>query len=173
MIQKAPTKRPIVRPATEAPGHGRRRGFAVLAAAGVLSAINGAAHFLLPVLYPWEQHVEQLYEPIRWALFATTIFFGVLLLLGGLLTIAVAAATGLPVRVIGWVAGGMALFWLAGAAYEIAVPFPAPVAEWALPVFSGLVASLYLVGLWLRTRPGHSGVEKSTESGRALLERTQ
>ena len=173
MTHKAHTKRPTVRPAAETPGYGRRRGFAVLVAAGVLSAINGAAHFLLPVLYPWEQRVEELYEPIRWALFATTIFFGVLLLWGGLLTIAVAATTDLPVRVVRWVAGGMASFWLVGAAYEIAVPFPAPVARWALPVFSCLVASLYLIGLWLRTRPNHSAGLRSSESGRTLTDRTQ
>ena len=173
MTPKVHAKRQSVRPAAAANGTGRRRGFGMLGAAGVRSAINGAAHFFLPVLYPWEQHVEQLYEPIRWALFATTIFFGVLLLWGGLLTIAIAAATGVPVRVVGWVAGGMASFWLVGAAYEIAVPFPAPVAEWALPVFSGLVASLYLVGLWLRTRLDHSGGVGSSEPGRTVTERRQ
>jgi hypothetical protein len=51
----------------------------LLVAGGVLSALNGAAHLALPLVYPWEQHVAGLYEPVRCALFATTVFFAVVL----------------------------------------------------------------------------------------------
>jgi hypothetical protein len=130
----------------------RRRGSALLVTAGVLSALNGAAHFVLPVVYPWAEHVEGLYEPVRWALYATTVFFGVLLVFGGVASVAVALWHDVPWRVVLLVGGGMAAFWLIGAVYEILVPFPAPVAAWVLPVFSAIVALLYLAGLW-RHRP--------------------
>ena len=139
----------------------RRPGTGLLVAGGVLSALNGAAHFALPVIYPWAEHVDGLYEPVRWALYATTVFFGLLLVFGGAVTVAVAVWREVPGRVVALVAGGMAAFWLIGAVYEILVPFPAPVASWVLPLFSIAVALLYLVGLWLhrssRTRPSNLG----------------
>lgn len=122
----------------------------LLVTGGVLSALNGVAHFALPVYYPWGEHVEDLYEAVSWALYATTVFFGVLLALAGVLVVAVAQASDVPRRVLTWVAGGMAFFWLVGAVYEVIVPFPAPIASWVLPVFSMLVAVLFLSGLWLR-----------------------
>lgn len=117
---------------------------------GALSALMGAAHFVLPLVYPWEQHVEGLYEPVRWALFATTVFFGVLLVLGGLLTVAVARDPNVPRRFVAWVVGGMAVFWVLGTGYEIVVPFPEGAASSALPVFSALMALFHIGGLWLR-----------------------
>jgi hypothetical protein len=121
----------------------------LLVTGGLLSALNGTAHFVLPLLYPWEQHVAGLYEPVRWALFATTAFFALLLLLAGLLTVAVALASDVPPRFARWVAGGMGAFWALGAAYEVAVPFPDPFAGWALPAFSLVVAGLHLAAAWL------------------------
>ena len=135
--------------AHRAPTGARRRGTGLLVTAGVLSAINGAAHFALPVIYPWAEHVEGLYEPVRWALYATTVFFGVLLVFGGVVTVAVALWHETPCRVVALAAGGMAGFWLVGAVYEVLVPFPDPVAAWILPLFSLIVALLYLGGLWL------------------------
>lgn len=118
---------------------------------GVLSAVMGAAHFVLPLIYPWQEHVEDLYAPLHWALFATTVFFGVLLVLAGALTVLVAVAPSMPFRLVGVVAGGMATFWVIGAIYEILVPFPeSEVARWALPAFSIIVAWLHITGLWLR-----------------------
>ena len=76
-----------------------RRGTWPLVAGGLLSALNGAAHFLLPLVYPaggWGPHAEGLYEPVRWALYATMVFFGVLLVLAGALTVAVARAGDVP-----------------------------------------------------------------------------
>jgi hypothetical protein len=128
---------------------GGRVGRRLLVLGGVLSTLNGAAHFALPVIYPWAEHVEGLYEPVRWALYATTVFFGVLLVLGGALTVAVARTSGVPTRVVTWVAGGMAAFWTVGAVYEVAIPFPDPVAGRILPAFSILVALLHVLGLRL------------------------
>lgn len=116
---------------------------------GWLSVLMGAAHFVLPIVYPWESHVEGLYEPVRWALFATTVFFGVLLVLGGMLTVMVVRASDVPARVVGSVGGGMALFWILAAGYEVVVPFPDPYAAWILPAFSVVVAIIHLAGLWL------------------------
>jgi hypothetical protein len=137
-----------IRPPEAVPVGSRRWPSRLLVVGGVLSALNGAAHFALPILYPWGEHVAGLYEPLRWALYATTVFFGVLLVLAGALTVAVARAPDVPRRVVVWVAGGLAAFWVIGAAYEIAIPFPAPIASWALPVFSLGVAATLLLALW-------------------------
>lgn len=134
------------------PARSRLWAIRLLVTGGLLSALNGAAHFALPVYYPWGQHVEDLYEPVRWALYATTVFFGVLLLLAGILMMAVARASNVSQRLVTWIAGGMALFWLVGAVYETIVPFPAPIAAWVLPAFSMLVAALHVAGLWLWPR---------------------
>ncbi len=119
---------------------------------GWLAALMGAAHVVLPVISPWEVHVAGLYPPVRWALFATTVFFGVLLVFGGLLVVAVARAPGLPSRFVAAILGGMAAFWVLATIDEVLVPFPDPAARWPLPVFSALVAVLHLGGLWLRSR---------------------
>ena len=135
----------------------RLRGTRLIVAGGLLSALNGAAHLLLPVYYPWGDHVAELYAPVSWALYATTVFFGILLTLAGILAAAVARASDVPPRIVAWVVAGLAGFWVVGAGYEVVVPFPAPFAAWALPVFSLLVALLLIVGLWLRRTPGTTG----------------
>lgn len=126
----------------------------LLEVGGWLAVLMGAVHFVLPVLYPWETHVEGLYPPVRWALFATTVFFGVLLVFGGLLVVAVARTPELSGRFVAAIVGGMAVFWVLGTIYEVLVPFPDPAARWPLPVFSAVVALLHLAGLWRRTRGG-------------------
>jgi hypothetical protein len=124
----------------------------LLETGGWLAAVMGAAHFVLPVIYPWELHVEGLYPPVRWALFATTVFFGVLLVFGGLLVVAVARSPDLPSGFATAIVGGMAAFWVLGTLYEVLVPFPDPAARWPLPIFSAALAVLHLGGLWLRGR---------------------
>ena len=83
-------------------------------------------------------------------------FFGVLLVLGGALTVGVARAAEVPRPIVGWVMGGMAAFSVLAAAYELLVPFPIPEAQWALPAFSLAVALLCLTGLRLRLREHHA-----------------
>lgn len=137
-----------VTPTTRQDRLGRR----LLITGGVLSAWNGAVHLVLPLMYPWESHTQDLYEPVRWALYAGTLFFGLLLLWAGLLVVVLARRSDLPPTVERWVYGGLAAFWLLGAGYEVVVPFPAPYADVGLPVFSFVVAVLLLAGL-RRRRP--------------------
>lgn len=59
---------------------------------GGFSILTGVAHLHLPVVYPWKHHVADLDPPVRWALFATTVSFGILLVVGGLLSRIVARA---------------------------------------------------------------------------------
>lgn len=152
-------------PGSERPTPARQWSVGLLIAGGVLSALNGAAHFVLPVMYGWDQHADGLYEPVRWALYATTVFFAVLLVFAGVLTVLVARAADIPTRVVGWVAGGMAVFWTLAAAYELIVPFPASGADWALPVFSAITALLYLAGGWLRQRALRQSASGRTREG--------
>jgi hypothetical protein len=123
-----------------------------LTAGGAMSVLNGVLHGLLPVYFPWSEQAEGMYEPLRWALFATTWFLGGLLVLGGVLTIVVARATDVPRRVSATVIGGMTAFWCLAGVYELVVPFPAPVASWLLPTLSALVGGVHLVGLHRRWR---------------------
>lgn len=129
-------------------GH-RRVSSACLVAAGVFTALNGLAHLALPFVYPWHQHVAGVYPPIQWALFATTVFFGALLVLAGILTIQVGSSIAEPTRIETTLVVGMGAFWLLSALYGVAVPFPAPVVEWLIPIFALLVAGLHFGGLWL------------------------
>ena len=126
----------------------------LLIAGGMLSAFNGASHLVLPLIYPWEEHTSELYEPVRWALFASTTFFGLLLLWGGSLVVALARRGDVPATMARWVYGGLAAFWFAGGVYEVLVPFPAPVADLLLPAFSFGVAGLLSSGLLCRSHEG-------------------
>jgi hypothetical protein len=147
-----PDRTPEVVPSrVKAARHPSGRGW--LVAGGTMSVLNGVVHFLLPVHFPWSAQLEGMYEPLRWALFATTVFFGGLLLLGGVLTIMVAWTADVPRRLALAVIGGMTAFWLLAGVYEIVVPFPAPVASWLLPTLSVAVGAIHLVGLRRRLRP--------------------
>jgi hypothetical protein len=129
---------------------GSRRGTGLLVTGALLSALNAAVHFVLPVIYPWDALVDGLYAPLRWALYASMFFFGLLLLLASILTLLLARVGDAPPRYLAAVAGGMAVFWALATAYQLMVPFPLPVAAWALPAFCGLTALLHAAGLWLR-----------------------
>ena len=142
-----------------------RRGRLLIEIGGWLSALNGLAHFALPLYFPWEGHVRDLYEPVRWALYATTVFFGVVLLLAGLLVVAVARSRELPPRFAHGIVLGMAGFWVVGAVYEIVVPFPDPYAAWALPVFSLVVALLLVAGVLRRRHADPSAAGASVHPG--------
>lgn len=137
-----------------------RAGTFTLSVAGASSILNGVVHFLLPVYFPWSDRLEGMYAPLEWALFATTVFFGGLLVLGGLLTIVVVRARGVPRVLVVLAAGGMTLWWLLATVYEVIVPFPAPVASWLLPTISGAVAVLHVVGLWR-----HLAARRATPGG--------
>jgi hypothetical protein len=154
-------------------------GRGLLIAGGALSAWNGTMHLVLPLVFPWGTHTTDLYEPVRWALYAGTMFFGLLLLWAGLLVMVLACRTDLPHAVERWVYGGLAAFWVLGALYEVVVPFPAPVADLALPVFSVVVAFLLLAGLhrrrprssarWWARVSGSSSVRRRVRTGTAAL----
>ena len=116
-------------------------------AAGIFSAVMGLFHFFLPYFFPWQQRISEIYPPVQWALFATNFFFSFLLLWGGFLTI---------IAILQWeenrwlrysILGGMGLFWVVGALYELVVPFPVAVVRWILPGFSSSVAFLYILAI--------------------------
>ncbi|TVR27021.1 MAG: hypothetical protein EA387_01750 [Nitriliruptor sp.] len=92
--------------------------------------------------------LEGMDEPLEWALFATTVSFGGLLVLGGVLTIVVVRARGVPSILVVLAAGGMTLWWFLATVDDVVVPFPAPVASWLLPTISAAVAMVHVVGLW-------------------------
>lgn len=135
-----------------------------LVAAGVLTVFNGIAHLALPVVYPWHQHVAGVYPPIQWALFATTVFFGALLVLAGILTIQVGSSVTEPTRVETTLVAGMGVFWLFSALYGVVVPFPAPIVEWIIPIFAFLVAGLHFGGLWLVRRRTNNRTHSVTDN---------
>jgi len=135
------------------------RGATALTLGGTASVLNGVVHFLLPVYFPWADQLEGMYEPLEWALFATTVFLGLLLVLGGVLTIAVVRLRGVPTPVVLLTAGGMTAFWGLATIYELVFPFPAPVASWLLPTVSAAVTALHAAGLgrYLAARRAGSG----------------
>ena len=111
--------------------------------ASLLTIIMGFGHFFVPVFLPWEEHLQLTYPPLSWALYAMNFFFSFLLTWGGLLTFVFFQKQTLRL----WIVGGMALFWAASAVYLLVIPFPLPEARWVLPVYSLLVAGLYVGAL--------------------------
>lgn len=111
--------------------------------ASVISVIMGLSHFAVPFVFPWESLINGLYPPIQWALFAMNFFFSLLLLWGGLLTLAAALKWQINARMRVWIFGGMGLFWCIGAVYEIIFPFPMKEAAPVLPAIAFVEALLY------------------------------
>jgi hypothetical protein len=119
--------------------------------AGSASAAMGAFHFFLPGLFGWGRFTDALPAEIRWALYAINAFFSLLLLAGGLASMA-------PVRdpsadaIANWPAWTMTVFWVFNTAYQLAWPFPAPRIRWVLIGFALAVTILYAAGLYLGRR---------------------
>ncbi len=116
-----------------------------LIAAGIATAVMGAFHFFLPPLFGWARFVDRLPAEIRWALFSLNTFLSVLLLTGGLASLAAARRWG---PAAAWPARIMAIFWAFNAAYQLVRPFPTPGVRWVLLGFALLVAALYALALF-------------------------
>ncbi|WP_066495766.1 hypothetical protein [Abyssisolibacter fermentans] len=111
--------------------------------ASVLTIMMGILHFFVPFIFPWERLIRQLYPPIKWALYAMNYFFSLLLLLGGILTLVAEFKWRMVNGIRKCISGGMGLFWLAGAIYEIIYPFPIKEARWVLPGVAFIIFCLY------------------------------
>lgn len=140
----------------------------LLYAAGGLSSLMALFHFLIPYVYPWEQHVGDLYPPVRWALFAINFAYSCLLLWGSLLTLLVIRRPCRDALLAGSILGGIAGCWLAGALYELIVPFPVDGVRWVLPTFALMTGLLYLVPLieaaWAANRSPRAGTHEPNKS---------
>lgn len=120
--------------------------------ASVLTVVMGLSHFFVPFIFPWERLIEELYPPIRWALFAMNYFFSLLLVWGGLLTLVTEfkwrSVKGLRKCIL----SGMGLFWLLGTIYEIIYPFPIKEARWVLPGVGFVISCLYVISIIIKDR---------------------
>lgn len=124
-------------------------------AAAISTIFMGISHLFVPFLLPWQEHLEMLYEPITWALYAMNFFFSILLAWGGFLSWSALSSKRYSVRIN----GGMAVFWVIGGIYEIVIPFPIAEAKWALPAISFTIASLYIAAL---IRYSHAEAKNTT-----------
>lgn len=113
-----------------------------------LTFVMGLSHFVVPYLFPWEDHIAGLYAPIGWALLAMNFFFSFLLTWAGILTYISYYHRALRK----WIVGGMAAFWVIGGLYELIIPFPVREAQWILPIVSFSISVLYFVVLYLDKR---------------------
>lgn len=104
----------------------------------------GAFHFFLRPLFAWARFVDPLPAEIRWALYAMNAFLSLLLLTGGLASLAAARRWG---PTAAWPARIMAVFGAFNAAYQIVRPFPTPGVRWVLLAFALFVAVLYALAL--------------------------
>jgi hypothetical protein len=121
---------------------------ALLASAGIATAVTGTAHLALPTLYDWRLYLGDLVDSIRWALLAINAFFSVLLLLAGFWTIRAARAA-TPDRAL---IAGLAVFWLFNFVYQLILPFPHPTISIIARAFAFGVFACYAVALYSTRR---------------------
>lgn len=124
----------------------------LLIIASVLTIFMAIPHFFVPFIFPWEQLVEGLYPPVKWALFAMNLFFSFLLLWGGLISLIATLKWTKTQGIRYWIYGGIGLFWIVGAIYEIFVPFPIAEARWVLPGIALCISCLYGVSIFTYKR---------------------
>lgn len=120
----------------------------LLITASVFTIMMAVPHFFVPFIFPWEQLVSDLYPPVQWALFAMNLFFSLLLLWGGIITLVAALKWTMSKSMRYLIYGGMALFWIIGSIYEIFVPFPMIEARWVLPIIALCIGCLYGIALF-------------------------
>lgn len=115
--------------------------------ASVFTIFMGVSHIFVPFVLPWQDHLDNLYAPITWALYAMNFFFSILLAWGGILTLI--AFTSRNFRK--WINGGIAAFWIIGGIYEVIYPFPIAEARWVLPIIAFFIAILYVIALFMQS----------------------
>lgn len=120
-----------------------------LVIAGFASTAMAAFHFVLPHIFGWSRFVNNIPSPIRWGLFAINVFFSVMLLGGGVITIIATLSDRGKTLLSYCIFSGMGVFWIINASYQIIYPFPVPIMKWVLLGFSIVVTLLYLFGFLL------------------------
>ncbi len=121
----------------------------LLITASALTIMMAVPHFFVPFIFPWDELITGLYPPIQWALFAMNFFFSLLLLWGGILSLVSTLKWTMTKSMRYWIHGGLGLFWLIGAIYEILVPFPIVEAKWILPIIAFMISCLYVMAVFL------------------------
>jgi uncharacterized membrane protein YozB (DUF420 family) len=117
---------------------------ASLLAAGIASAGMAAFHFVLPTVFQWSRFMTDVPDSIVWGMGAINAFFSALLLLASVATIRVALSRRRDTMLV----GGMALFWVFNAVYQLIKPFPQRAVWGGTLAFSALMVALYSVALW-------------------------
>ena len=129
----------------------------LLIIASIFTIVMAIPHFFVPFIFPWEQLIDGLYSPIKWALFAMNIFYSFLLLWAGVLSFICAIKPNISQSIYHWINGGIGLFWLIGAIYEIIIPFPINEARWILPCMAFFISILYGVSIVKYNKPQDGG----------------
>ena len=146
---------------------GRRSPEIGLAAAGILTSAMALYHFWLPHAFHWGDVLTKV-PMVRWGLFIINASFSLLLLAGGLMSIAIAWRPTLRHGAGRWVILAMAGYWLFNAAYQVLNPMPMPSRlaglKWAFLGFGLSVAVLYLGALVGRRPPAIAAVGQGPRS---------
>lgn len=131
-----------------------------LVVAGAMTAVMGAYHFFLPMQFGWGADLAG-DAMLQWALLSINAFFSYLLLMGGVITMIMAASSRPwgPIGVSFLI--GMTGFWMFNATYQVLAPMPLPhrlaKLAWVLAGFAIVAAVLYAISMWR-----HSNRAKST-----------
>lgn len=135
-----------------------------LALAGALTSVMALYHFWLPYAFHWGDVLTHV-PMVRWGLFILNASFSLLLLAGGMMSLAIAWRSELKSGAGRWVIVAMAGYWLFNATYQIVDPMPMPRAlgalKWAFLGFGLAVALLYMGALAERRPAGVSVREKT------------
>ncbi|MFW6015155.1 MAG: hypothetical protein ACOCRK_01810 [bacterium] len=115
--------------------------------ASILTILMAVPHFFVPFIFPWESLTKELYPTLKWALFAMNFFYSLLLLWGGLLSLNAILRWRISNEIKYYLFGGLGLFWLIGAIYEIIYPFPIEGAKYIMLLFALLISLLYVIGM--------------------------
>lgn len=140
----------------------RRRPDLGLTLAGSLTGLMALYHLWLPYAFRWGDVLTGV-PMVRWGLFIINASFSLLLLAGGVMSVAIAWRPELRAGAGRWVVLAMAGYWLFNAGYQVIEPMPMPrvlaALRWAFLGFGLALALLYLGALagWRPRDPAGAG----------------